>query len=157
MRIAVVGDTHGKTKVVAREIEKQKADYIFFTGDYYPDAQKISRTLRIPFTGVSGNCDSSYEDKKEIIISLKGKTFYIVHGHQYGVKTSLNRLFYRGKELNADLLAYGHTHVPCIEKIEDIYLMNPGSPTMPRSKLNKSYGLIDIKDNEIFPQIVFFE
>ena len=129
-------------------------DYLFFTGDFYSDGLKIARRLRVEWTGVTGNCDYGQKGKQEQQLTRAGRSFYLVHGHQYGVKRSLNSLFYRGQELGADLVLFGHTHVPVCEKINDIWFINPGSPSIPRLGSPGSYVLIDLSSNNLTPRII---
>lgn len=154
MRIAVAGDTHGKIKTLIQAFSPLKPDYLFFTGDYYSDGLKIARQLGVQWTGVAGNCDYGRKGEKEQQLTLAGHNFYLVHGHQYGVKRNLHSLFYRGQELGADVVLFGHTHVPVCEKVEDIWFINPGSASLPRLGSPGSYALIDIGSNNIIPRII---
>ena len=47
----------------------------------------------------------------------KNKLF-VTHGHAYGVKSGLGRLAERAKTLGADVVLYGHTHIPEQREIE---------------------------------------
>ncbi|HEX3011766.1 MAG TPA: metallophosphoesterase [Syntrophomonadaceae bacterium] len=154
MKIAVVGDTHGKIDKIKKELTLIKPDYLFFTGDYYPDGKKLASSLKIDFTGVAGNCDPIKTGSAEKKVEIKGKKFLLVHGHQYGVKRGLNRIFYRGKEAEVDMVVFGHTHIAGAEKIEGLWLLNPGSPSQPRLPDRASYAIIEIEENKLNPVIV---
>jgi putative phosphoesterase len=154
LKIAVVGDTHGKIEKIKKELNLIKPDYLFFTGDYYPDGQKISRSLNISFTGVAGNCDPRKKGLSEEIVEKAGRKFLVVHGHQYGVKRGLNRIFYRGKEAGVDMVVFGHTHVACADKIDGLWLLNPGSPSQPRLPDRASYAIIEVDENSLNPVII---
>ena len=154
MRIAVAGDSHGRIETVARSIQKAEPDYLFFTGDYYSDGKKLARWLDIDWYGVMGNCDYGRKGKQEQQITIAGRTFYLVHGHQYGVKRNLNSLFYRGQELGVNLVLFGHTHVHLCEKIAGTWFINPGSASLPRLGGAGSYALIDLDENNITPRII---
>lgn len=154
MLVAVVGDTHGRIDRVQIELHHKKLDYLLFTGDFYEDGVKLAGNLRVPFAGVRGNSDFARKGKKEQILDLNGYRVYVVHGHQYGVKRSLNNLWYRGEEVKAELVLFGHTHVPCCEQIEGRWFFNPGSPTYPRGHNPGTYGLISLDHGQILPQIV---
>ena len=59
---------------------------------------------------VSGNCDFFDADTpSELVLEMEGKGF-VTHGHKYRVKDGLNTLYYRGLELDADIVLFGHTH-----------------------------------------------
>lgn len=154
MLLAVVGDTHGRIDRVQTALKDKKPDYLLFTGDFYGDGVQLARSLKVPFAGVRGNSDLVRKGKKEQILDLEGCRIYIVHGHQYGVKRSLNNLWYRGEEVKADLVLFGHTHIPWSEQIEGRWLFNPGSPAYPRNQNPGSYGLISLENHLISPQIV---
>ena len=154
MRIAVAGDSHGRIEMVARSLQNAKPDYLFFTGDYYSDGKKLARWLDIDWCGVMGNCDYGRKGKQEQQVTMAGRTFYLVHGHQYGVKRSLNSLFYRGQELGVNLVLFGHTHVHLCEKIAGTWFINPGSASLPRLGGAGSYALIDLDENNITPRII---
>jgi putative phosphoesterase len=154
LRIAVAGDSHGRIETVARSIQKAEPDYLFFTGDHYSDGKKLARWLDIDWCGVMGNCDYGRKGKQEQQVTMAGRTFYLVHGHQYGVKRSLNSLFYRGQELGVDLVLFGHTHVSLCEKIAGIWFINPGSASLPRLGGTGSYALIDLDEINITPRIM---
>ncbi len=157
MRIAVVGDTHGKIDIIVKKLQKLGADHLFFTGDFYSDAGKISRRSGLPFTGVAGNCDWHSKGEQEQILKMCGKRFYITHGHKYGVKKSLNSLYYRAQEVGVDAVLFGHTHIPFCETINGLLLINPGSPSRPRGGAKKSYAIIEIKGDSLNPRIVYLD
>jgi putative phosphoesterase len=81
-------------------------------------------------------------------MEIAGKRILLTHGHLYGVKKGLLNLYYRGKEVEADLVVFGHTHAWTLEKMEDILLFNPGSASRPR-KTNPTLGLIIINKEKI--------
>lgn len=154
MRIAVAGDTHGRIEKITKEITAQKVNHLFFTGDFYSDAKRIAYHAGVTFNAIAGNCDSGNNGRSELLVNMAGKNFYLIHGHQYNVKYSLNSLYYRGKELEADVILFGHTHVPLCEKIDDIWFINPGSPSRPRLSKPGSYALLDIDENTFSPRII---
>ncbi|NLK51084.1 MAG: metallophosphoesterase [Syntrophomonadaceae bacterium] len=149
IRIGVLGDTHGNYEMAELAFrDVGKIDLILHTGDYYQDAQRIGRILGIKVEGVTGNCDFWSRGPKEKVLELGGKRIYLTHGHQYGVKKGYLNLYYRGKEMNADLIIFGHTHVASKEDMDDLILFNPGSFTYPRTGL-PTYGLVLIDQGNI--------
>jgi len=152
--IAVTGDTHGRIQSIIKELKKKKPDYLLYTGDYYTDGIKIAQHLKIEFAGVKGNCDVGRKGDKEKNVKLCGYRFYLVHGHQHGVKNSINNIYYRGKEVGADVVLFGHTHVPFCEFYDGMWIINPGSPTLPRSESAGSYALIQLEEDSLLPEII---
>jgi len=154
--IAVLADTHGDTNSVCKHLKQWKLDGLIFAGDYYRDGEKIARDLQINYYGVRGNCDRSEpRARDEEIIELMNKKIYLLHGHQYGVKQSVSRLYYRALELEVDAVIYGHTHYPHLEQIDKLWIINPGSPSRSRIDSRGSYGLIEIKQNGFEPRLIY--
>ncbi len=155
MLIAVVADTHGETEEICRHLQAWKLDVLIFAGDYYRDGEKIAKSLQIPYHGVRGNCDRNEpRAADEEIITIKDKKFYILHGHLWGVKQSINRMYYRALERKADVVVYGHTHVAHLEQIDHLWLINPGSASRPRIDKRGSYVLIDWQQEVFSPQLI---
>ena len=59
----------------------------------------------------------------------------------------------KAKEINADIVLYGHTHESKIDYINGIWYINPGSPSMPRDGFS-SYATIEINREVVTPTIV---
>lgn len=140
---------------VREAIKKQAVDIILFTGDHIRDGLLLAKQLNIPVYGVAGNCDSSEAGEKEQVIELCGRKFFLTHGHRWGVKRGLQSLYYRTQEVGAQVAVFGHTHIPFCQKIDDIWMINPGSPTYPRGLSNRgTYAIISIEDNELYPSVL---
>lgn len=149
MRIAVVSDTHGNNKEIIEKLsEMEKPDILFHLGDYVTDGVKISKTFGLESVIVKGNGDYfNMEYKEDEFIEIAGKKIFLTHGHKYGVNNGIQNLYYKGLELGADIVLFGHIHIPVIEKIEDMVIMNPGSPSLPRSAEKiKTFGIIEIEE-----------
>ena len=146
MLIAVVSDTHRVIKYIdsAKELIKG-ADILIHLGDNIDDVELLERSFKGKVYAVAGNCDYSTKYPKETIIEVNGRKIFFTHGDLYGVKGSLNNIYYRGKELDVDIVLFGHTHEQIIEDARGIILMNPGSISLPRFK-GRYVGFIDIND-----------
>jgi len=156
MRIFVVSDTHGSTMEVINKMQTmEKPDLIIHLGDYVEDGVKIEEELEIETIIVKGNGDYFHpEFKEDEILTIEGRRIFLTHGHKYNVSYGEDNLLYRGEELNADIILFGHTHVPLLFKESDIIVMNPGSPSMPRGyNKKKSFGILEI-GSEIVGEIV---
>ena len=51
-------------------------------------------------------------------------------------------------QLEVDILVSGHSHIAQLEKIKNVILVNPGSPTNPRLS-DPSVALMEINGNDI--------
>ncbi|EHI97371.1 phosphodiesterase, MJ0936 family [Clostridium sp. DL-VIII] len=147
MLIAVVSDTHRITKYIklAKELIKG-ADILIHLGDNIEDVQILEDNFNGKVYAVAGNCDYSGKYPKEGIIEVNNRKIFFTHGDLYGVKSSINNIYYRGREVEADVVLFGHTHEQLLEKENGIILMNPGSVSLPRFR-GRYVGFININDN----------
>lgn len=154
MIIAVVSDTHRNGYIINKLKSKIKnADVIIHLGDNVQDIEGLSKDFKGILINVRGNCDFLSTAKSERLENILGKRVFITHGHKYGVKYELDELQERARELEADIVLYGHTHESKVDFIEGIWYINPGSPSMPRDGF-PSYAVIEINENNINPTIL---
>lgn len=147
MLIGVMSDTHCIEKYINLAFEKLKdTDVILHLGDCSSDVSKFRGKFAGKIYVVDGNCDFKGNYPKEQIIELKGKKIFMAHGDRYNVKYDLNSIYYRGQEISADIVVFGHSHIETIQRVKDMILMNPGSTSLPKGKGN-SVGIIEIKDD----------
>ena len=147
MLIGVLGDSHEQVKDIDKCIKKlNNVNIIIHTGDMLTDAQYITRKYNIPVLGVRGNCDPYNVGEEEILYTVSNYNILICHGHNYGVKSSLNRILLRGKNVNANIIIFGHTHIPYYEEVDSIHLLNPGSLAFPREFSKKSAAILEINE-----------
>lgn len=155
MRIIVMSDSHRNFRNVLKVVEKHpEADLFIHLGDgehEFEDVQNLYPNYRYVF--VSGNCDFGSTSKNSDLLKLAGKNVLITHGHTYGVKDSLSELKSAARICHATVVLYGHTHVSRTEYDGGIYLMNPGSLSIPRHG-GPSYGILDITSQGIVTNIV---
>lgn len=147
MKILVMSDTHGEINSVVQHIKNiEKFSMLLHLGDYIEDAEKIKQLLNIPAVIIRGNGDFQRADYNyDEILEINGKRIFLTHGHRYNVKYGITNLYYRALELSADVVLFGHTHIPIVERVADMLIMNPGSPTYPRGFNRKStIGILDI-------------
>lgn len=135
MKLLVFSDSHSNSAKIKEAIglHKAKCDCVIFLGDGLRDVTYIQGMYpQITFFTVKGNCDLFGGDaEEERLLYLDSFKILITHGHKYGVKSGYARLAYRARELDADAVFFGHTHVPLDDVIEaadkKIRLFNPGS------------------------------
>lgn len=148
MKIIVISDTHSRNEEILGELLKiEKPDMIFHLGDYVEDGEKIVKELGVDSLIVKGNGDYYSQYNEDEIVGIKGKKIFLTHGHRYNVRYNIDNLIYKGQEVGADIVLYGHTHVPINIKENGMHIMNPGSASFPRGmSYEKTYGVINIGD-----------
>ncbi|MDA8235449.1 MAG: metallophosphoesterase [Clostridia bacterium] len=149
MKIGIISDTHQNLQLAQKAIEHMgPVDLLLHGGDHYRDALKLAEETGLPVKAVIGNCDMS-DGPTEEILDLDGLRILLTHGHRYGVKFGLDKLYYRVREVEAQIAVFGHSHVPVEEWVEGILLFNPGSVGSPRGLGGKStYGIIYINEDK---------
>lgn len=158
MRILVVSDTHGRLDAINHVLKLiGEVDLILHAGDYYRDCDRLAYTLEVPARGVMGNCDFPGDGPIEDLLEVKGHKIFITHGHRYGVKSGTKAILDKAKKLGARVAIYGHTHIADFQVLDDIIILNPGSPEMPRGKDRPSVGLIEINGDDIQAEIIYLD
>ncbi len=154
MNILVFSDTHRNTEPMLHVIEQETPDHVIHLGDHMRDAEEIQRRFQmLPVLSVKGNCDFEPDGREQVLAEFCGIRILAVHGHRYGVKSSLLRYQYAAKENQADVALFGHTHQAYCEHHEGLWLMNPGSC----SGLKPSYGWIKIENTQVSCQIKYMD
>lgn len=157
----VVSDIHGSlcgAKLMEEAYKLHQADVILCLGDvlyhgprndlpqdYAPKKViPIMNSYTDKIIAVRGNCEAEVDQmvldfactSDYNILPYKGKKIFMSHGHIYG-PDKLPKL------AKGDIFLSGHTHIPTATKNENgIFLLNPGSTSLPKGGHPKSYGLI---------------
>lgn len=152
MRIGVFSDSHGDVSAARRFYDSlAPLDCLFHLGDCTPDGEKLSKLFTCPVYAVRGNCDYRSDAPLERQVDLGGKRFLLLHGHQY---YSFSALLYRGEEVHADMVLYGHTHMPDLSADGPRLLLNPGSLSRPRGGSVESCALILVDGKDLSVRFV---
>lgn len=161
MKLFFISDIHGSIyylKKAFENYEKEVSDYIIILGDelyhgarnelpegYNPkEVAEFLNGYKEKIIAVRGNCDSEVDEMvleypmmtTYSNILYNGKRLFLTHGHLYN-RENLPKLS------KGDVLIYGHTHVPVAEKQDDIFIINPGSISMPKENNPNSYGVLE--------------
>lgn len=138
LKVACISDTHlrragGLPDWCLRRLEG--ADLIVHAGDLVGRALLDDLERLAPVEAVRGNMDEiSLREQlpKRRIAEVGGVRIGVIHdpGPALGRVSRLERAF-----LDCDAVVYGHTHVPEIHRLGRRLILNPGSPTAPRSSL----------------------
>jgi putative phosphoesterase len=147
MKILVFSDSHNQTIHMKTAVQNEQPNLIIHLGDCVRDAKQVESLFPdIKVVFVSGNNDFGYMVQSEMVIEIENKNFFITHGHQYNVKNGLERIFNVAKQKGAEVLLFGHTHLPYNVYEYGMYAFNPGAS-------NLSYGVINLIDNQINAEI----
>ncbi|HHU71929.1 MAG TPA: metallophosphoesterase [Clostridiales bacterium] len=145
MKVLIVSDTHGREKYLLDTIQRvSPIDMLIHLGDFEGGEESIRSMAGCSVEFVSGNNDFFTSIPKEKIIKVGNYSIMLTHGHRYSVTHSLNLLWEEAKRNYVDVVMYGHTHVPYIEKYNGIWFVNPGSISLPRQDGRPTFIIMDI-------------
>lgn len=164
--ILIVSDSHGRRDRLAaliayrtRMLSRGEVLELVYLGDGIDDLISLPAYSDIIVHAVRGNCDfyerllpTGEEIPVSQCFSVCGKRIFATHGHAFGVKGGSDELCREACRLGADIVLYGHTHLPSLEYIKsgsirgvdrDLTLFNPGALS---SLVGGSFGNLSISE-----------
>lgn len=133
MKVLIMSDTHGRNHLVQKVLEKvSPIDLLIHLGDFEGGEEYIKSIVPCHTEMVSGNNDFFNRLPKDKIINIGKYTVMLTHGHRYGVNYSTTDIREAAYKHFADIVMFGHTHVPMIDLSGDVWAINPGSIALPR-------------------------
>ncbi len=151
MKVLIVSDTHRNEDNLIEVLEKEKnPDLLIHCGDVEGAEHEIECYAGCDTVFVSGNNDFFSRLPREVELQLESYKVWVTHGHNYYVNTNPEYIRREARARGADIVLYGHTHRPVIEKTEGLIVINPGSLTYPRQEGRRySYAVLEIENKEI--------
>ena len=165
MTLLVLSDSHGHPDRIAEAIRRVHPDGILFAGDGLRDLTYCD--VPCPLWAVRGNCDwvtsplivdgDRLEAEDEVLVTLEGIRILLTHGHRYGVKGGLGAAVAHAERQRADVLIYGHTHVPVeyhllpdrpeglVPVSKPLTIFNPGS----LGDRGASFGTLTVRGGQV--------
>lgn len=153
----MVSDTHGRHGKFEIAMENVgEIDALFHLGDIQGEEEYFERVCHCPVFMVAGNNDFWSDQPFSREVDLAGKKIFMTHGHGQQVHAGVEKLAVEGKKKNADIVMFGHTHMPFAEQLEGMWILNPGSLTYPRQSNHKaSYMILEIVEGEIKVEVKY--
>jgi len=140
MKIGIISDTHDNIENVHKAIRifrRENVDYVLHAGDIVSPqtAQAFTEVNSAKFIAVLGNCDHDRFLLKQCIKGLGGELCEQIYTGQIGDRQvfmthkpdSAQNAISNGKY---DLVVYGHTHMPLMEKVGRTLVINPGDSSI---------------------------
>lgn len=152
MRALVLSDTHGLTRELREVVDRTSFSAIFHCGDFCCDRTELPF---VPTGIVRGNCDAVRDVPEEQVIAWGGFRVLLTHGHRYRVKETLLPLKYRALEVRANLVLFGHSHVPMATMEDGVLLVNPGSLAAPRRFPRPTYVVLEAQGTSV--RVTFYD
>jgi uncharacterized protein len=159
MRVVVLADTHAPRRWrscpprVAREL--RGADLILHAGDVCTAVVLAELAEYAPVVAVAGNNDgpdvADWGAGPTAEFTLDGLCVAMLHdsGPASGRLARMRRAFPR-----ADLVVFGHSHIPLDQSGYGVRIFNPGSPTDRRRQPQGTLGVLRITDGELAEAVI---
>ena len=167
MKYMFASDIHGSAHYAKKVVDKFKelgADRLILCGDllYHGQINDLPKDyntkdvilmfneIKDSIYAVRGNCDSEVDQMvlefpimaDYSILVLNGINFYLTHGHLSSPE-NLPAL------KKGDAFVFGHIHLPIAKKQDDVYILNPGSASLPKGGNPNSYAVLDGKNFKV--------
>ena len=159
MRVLVISDTHIPDH--ARELpatlrrELSHSDLVLHAGDVTSVALLEDLASYAPVHVALGNNDgeeiAAWGALPEVRLELEGVRIAMVHdsGQSKGRPARLRRRF-----PDADLVVFGHSHIPMSVAADGMRMLNPGSPTWKRREPRATYAVVTLSEGRTRARIV---
>jgi uncharacterized protein len=154
VRVVVLADTHAprRWRVCPPRVAKhlRRADLILHAGDVCTASVLTELAAYAPVVAVLGNNDgpdvAEWGAPETAELDLDGLAVAMVHdsGPATGRLGRMRRRFPA-----ADLVVFGHSHIPLDESAADLRIFNPGSPTDRRRQSHGTLGLLRIDSGRL--------
>jgi uncharacterized protein len=157
--VAIISDTHlpRGSRALPEECVSllREAELVLHAGDFVTVAAlEDLREIGPPVEGIHGNMDEP--ELKQLlpnqrVLNVGDVRIGMVHnpGPRNGRATRLAAKF-----ADCQAVVYGHTHVPQVERFEDVWILNPGSPTERRTAPIHAMLTLGVEGTEITPELV---
>ncbi|SET61365.1 YfcE family phosphodiesterase [[Clostridium] polysaccharolyticum] len=149
MKILIVSDSHGRNNYLSKVLDKVgDVDMFLHLGDLEGTEDFIEAFVDCRVEMIAGNNDYFTEIPREKLIQIGKYTIFMTHGHLYSVYFGTEQLKEAARMRGADIVMYGHTHMPSIDQSDDVIAINPGSISKPRQPGRQpSFILMEIDKN----------
>ena len=164
-RVVLVGDTHlprfGRQLPAPLVAGLREASLVLHAGDITEPFVLELLSGYAPVHAVAGNNDAA-ELRDALgwrrVLEVEGVRIGLTHGHHGDGRTTLERarLAFAREEPPVDVICFGHSHQPTVDRIGGQWVLNPGSPTDRRREPLFSYLRIDIEGTEVRPELVTY-
>ena len=152
MLVGLVSDTHG---LLRPEVfpALEGVELILHAGDVGGQGILDELGAIAPVHAVFGNTDPPGEPnlRARVALNCEGLSVHVSHGHELGSPTA-ERLLAR---YTADIIVFGHTHKPLVERSGGRLVVYPGAAGPRRFNLKPSVARMSVNDGQADVEIVW--
>ncbi len=149
MKILIVSDTHRKNDNYFKVVTLHHPDMVIHCGDAEGSEYALTEGVDCPVQIVTGNNDFFSSLPRELEFNIGRYKVWVTHGHHYYVSMGNENIKKEAAARGVDIVMYGHTHRPVIDRSGEITVLNPGSLSYPRQDGHiPTYIIMEIDKNE---------
>ncbi len=157
VHLGILSDTHGLLRPRVLEL-LEGVDHILHAGDVGSHDILLALEAVAPVTAVTGNTDGfdlrrHLPELQRLVVG--GLQVVVTHGHQFG--RSPGPILLGEAYPEADLVVFGHTHRPLLEREGGSWFVNPGSCGPRRFELPVEIVLATIENGRFEGRAVVVE
>ena len=150
MKILIVSDTHRKNENYFNVVRMQAPDMVIHCGDAEGCEDVLAEAAGCPLQIVLGNNDFFSCLPRELELEVEGYKVWVTHGHNYYVSMGNETIKREAAAKGMDIVLYGHTHRPMIDKGGSVIAVNPGSISYPRQDGHRpSYAIMEVEEGKV--------
>ncbi len=146
-RVGLISDTHGKLDPRVFDAF-EGVDAIVHAGDVGTSQVLWDLESIAPIRAeVLGNTDfeiPGWQLEQQARATIAGKRFLVIHNIRH-----LGPI-----PEGVDIVVHGHTHVPDIEYVDDVFVVNPGPARRPMKDQPRTVALLEIEGSDVTVEIV---
>lgn len=150
MKVLIVSDTHRKNDNYFKALEQVKPDLVIHCGDAEGSEYVLTKAAECPVQIILGNNDFFSCLPRELELKIGSFKVWVTHGHNYYVSMGNEVIKREALARGMDIVLYGHTHKPVIDRKGSVIAVNPGSLSYPRQEGRRpSYIVMEAEDNTV--------
>jgi uncharacterized protein len=150
--IGLISDTHG---LVRPEVFSalEGVDLILHAGDVGGIGVLTELRAIAPVQAVYGNTDTPGDPNLQarIFLEIDGLSIHVSHGHEVGSPTAEKLL----ARYTADIIVFGHTHKPLVERVGRRLVVNPGAAGLRRFSLKPSVARMRVESGNAEVELIW--
>lgn len=142
MIVGLVSDTHGLVRPEIFDALRGVA-LILHAGDVGGQDVLVELAAIAPVQAVFGNTDAPGDPnlRSRLSVDVEGLSIHVSHGHELGAPTPEKLL----TRYSADVIVFGHTHKPVVERVGPRLVVNPGAAGPRRFSVKPSVARMTVK------------
>jgi len=158
MKVLIVSDTHRKNDNYFKVLRLQNPDLVIHCGDTEGSEYALTEAADCPVQIVLGNNDFFSYLPRELDLKIGPFKVWVTHGHNYYVSMGNQIIKQEAAAKGADIVLYGHTHRPVVDRSGGVIAVNPGSLSYPRQEGRRpSYAVMEVEGEKVDVRIEYLD